>query len=343
MRGVDIDEAIDGFVRAVENVGLPDVLPPADLTSLEELEAAIAPLRIPPAVRRFWERVDTRTLRARTGPNLHGPDLALSGWLSGQEYGLEPPALLPIAWEATCMGVELEQPGIQGGALFEWDIDGPFERRFDDLQGWLLYLTWLLDTGRFAEREATDGPFAYVPDPDDWEVEPGWRPQLEPHPVHGVITEIGRDILEWPAHWQLSAGLTPDLIEPRGATHTIAALMGTDPSQPAEATLRARVVSLTSVGAATTVRVDDGTGLLVIHCPAGTNLLGPVLGDWFEFDVRVPAGPRQVAGEPSTVALDEPDPEERLEARFIAQYGQPAGAVATAVRRAPDPRHDAKE
>jgi len=215
-------------------------------------------------------------------------------------------------------------------------VDGDFERRFNDLQGWLTYVTELLSSGCFLAQGLLHGREALVPSPDDWEIEPGWRPTLAPHPHHGAAAHIGRDILQWPEHWQRAAGLTPELIQPRGATHTIAALTQTDPAQQREATIVAQVVSLAGTGAATTVRVDDGTGLLVIHCPARTTLLGPVIRDWFEFDVVVPAGPRQVPVDPDTVGLDKPDPERRLEEQFLAQYAQPAGALATAVRRAPD-------
>lgn len=74
-----------------------------------------------------------------------------------------------------------------------------------------------------------------------------------------------------------------------------------------------------------------------MDCPIETELLGPVIRDWFEFDVVVPAGPRVVPVDPESVGNDETDEEQRFEQKFMAQYAQPLGAIATAIRRAADP------
>src|ERR1044072_7990331 len=154
---VDIDVAIDGFIGAVTRAGLPAPSPPTDLSSMRELEAAIAPLRVPEPVRRFWQRVDPATLRARSHPGLHGTDFALRCWRSARDEftSYQPLALLQIAYEShQCTSVELDQPGIAGGALLEWTLaDGGFERRFAGLQGWLVSPAELLLTGRFAVHE----------------------------------------------------------------------------------------------------------------------------------------------------------------------------------------------
>ena len=252
----------------------------------------------------------------------------------------DPPALLQIAYEShQCMSAELDQPGVAGGALFEWNlVDGDFERRFNGLEDWLTYLTELLAAGRFSVQDALPrGRVVLVPRPEDWEVEPRWRPPLPSHPVHGLATHVGRDILDWPEHWRRLTGLTPAHIRPRGATHTIAELTQTDPGAPVEATIVAKVVSLTGGGGGMTVRVDDASGVLVVNCPIETTLLGPTIDEWFEFDVLVSAGRRKVPVDPDAVSVNESDPELRFEAQFVARYAQPAGATATAVRRTQPP------
>jgi hypothetical protein len=338
---VDIDEAIDGFLAALSRAGAPAPVVPTDLSALSDLERTIAPLRVPGAVRRFWQRVAPETLGIDTYPRLHGPEFALESWLMSREFGdADPPALLQIAYEShDCMSAELDQPDVAGGALFEWNlVDGDFERRFNGLEDWLTYLTELLAAGRFSVDETLPrGRVVIVPSPEDWEVEPRWRRPLPSHPLHGQATHVGRDILQWPEHWRRLTGLTPAHIQPRGASHTIAELTQTDPRSPIEATIVAKVVSLTGGGGGVTVRVDDGSGVLVVDCPIETTLLGPTIDTWFEFDVLLPAGPRSVPIDPDTAGVDERDPERRREAQFVARYAQPAGATATAVRRTKPP------
>lgn len=75
---------------------------------------------------------------------------------------------------------------------------------------------------------------------------------------YGDVTYIERDILEWPERWQRIAGLTPESVALQGRTHTIAELMATDPAQPVEATVLARVVSLAGDSKGSTVRVTTG-------------------------------------------------------------------------------------
>ena len=69
-----VDEALDGLRRTLRSAGFPVPTRPSELRDLEELEAEIAPMRIPADVRRFWERVDARTLRVEPYPGWHGPD-----------------------------------------------------------------------------------------------------------------------------------------------------------------------------------------------------------------------------------------------------------------------------
>lgn len=63
------------------------------------------------------------------------------------------------------------------------------------------------------------------------------------------------------------------------------------------ATIVARVVAPTGSAAWTRARVDDGTGLLDVECPAATTIPGPVIDGWFEFDVVVAAGGGQAVAE----------------------------------------------
>jgi hypothetical protein len=292
---MDVDRALDSLCQALDGAGVERPSPPAALTALEELEAAIDPMRLPADVRRFWQRVDAATLGAMTYPELHGPDLALTSWRMGRaEFAAgQPAALLQVAYSShQCMSVELDVGEIQGGALFEWNlVDGGFERRFNGVGEWLTYIARLIDSGWFESGDAIGlGRRLLVPDRDRDSEERATRPVPAPHPVHGTTIHIGRDILDWPEHWQRAAGLRPEDLSPRGATHTVAAVLASPAGQRLRATIAARVVGLMGTSGWTRVRVDDGTAALDVVCPAATTLLGPRMGDRFEFDIIVEPG-----------------------------------------------------
>jgi hypothetical protein len=301
---VDVDAGLDSLCEALAAAGLEGPGPPATLTALTALEAAIAPLRLPVEVRRFWERVDAATLRAITHPQLQGPDFALTPWRMARDQfaALQPVALVQVGHSSLqCMSVELTVGEVRGGALFEWSIvDGGFERRFNALGEWLAYVAGLIDAGCFRPVQIADvGQGVLVPDPDRSSEEYARRPVPGAHPVHGRRTHVDRDILEWPEHWQRAAGLRPEDLEPRGATHTITALLATPTSHRVRATIAARVVGLTRSGGWIRVRVNDGTAALDVMCPAATTLLGPRMRDWYEFDIVVEPGERTVPPDPT--------------------------------------------
>jgi hypothetical protein len=305
--------------------------------ALEELEAALAPMRLPEDLRTFWELVDAGTLRVRSYPAFHGPDFALWSWRSAREQfrSRQPEALVQVAYTShQCMSVELDNGGIVGGAVFEWNlVDSDFERRFNHLREWLAHLTRLVDAGCFARVNGAQGPVLLVPDPDLDEDEVPPAPTPLEHPIHGTTARIGRDILAWPEHWQRAAGLHSQALEPRGATHSIATLLSSPVERELRATIAARVVNLAGGSNWTRVRVDDGTAALDVACPPAASLVGPRLGDWFEFDVTISPGERVVPADPDAAAVAEDDPAERVAAVLFARYGGPAGATAVAIRR----------
>jgi hypothetical protein len=324
----DIDARIDALSDALVAAGVGALRPPEDVAPLAQLEAAIAPLRLPAAVKRFWQCVDPRTVAALPPFHPVDPTVALTMWRHGRdEFADRQPAILLLvgAEGHGCLSVELDSPGVDGGGLFEWDVVvSDFVRRFTTFGEWISHMTTLIEQGAFERNELGGKPWLFL---DDAPADPASPPPGVRYHV------IPRDILGWPPHWQRASGLHPEDIEPRGATHSIGELLASDPHSPLEATIAGSVIALGGSTHSTQVRVNDGTGTIDIHCPAAVTLLGPSCPGEFEFDVHIDPGERVIPQDPDAVAAGVADPEERVTKILIARYGGPPGAIATAVRR----------
>ena len=73
-----VADSIDQLSGALVAAGVEAPIPPSDLGPLYELEAVIAPFQVPAEVRRFWERVEPRSLRVGTRVRLIAPVLRAS-------------------------------------------------------------------------------------------------------------------------------------------------------------------------------------------------------------------------------------------------------------------------
>jgi hypothetical protein len=326
---VDLERALEALSDAMTAVGIPLWRPPESLDDLEELEAEIAPLRLPEDVRRFWTKVDAWTLPVSPHPTIVSPEAALVLWRQSRDEfrSLQPLVLLEVGYEShVCMSVELDVGAIRGGALFEWAVDHPFgfTRRFDGIADWLGYIADLLRQGLYRRLEGNDGPVWLVPGHENLEAELALRPT--------PAVQISGDILEWPRHWQRVNGVHDEDLRLRGATHTVAEVLASPPDAELCATIAGRVIDYAGGGMGAYVRVDDGTGCLNVSCPAETTLVGPRNGEWNEFDIVVPPGVRHVPVDPDTAAEGIEDDVERVTAVLMARYGGPAGATAEAVR-----------
>lgn len=332
---VEIDTSIDALAEALTAAGVEPPRAPSEPPDLDAIDAAIAPMSLPRPLRRFWERVDPRSLRVWAYPHPADPGFALDTWKQHRDEfpGMVPRPLFLVGYESwACLSVELDNPFAAGGAVFEWRLDGTdFYLRYHELGGWLDRMTALLVAGEFERRDGPVGEVLVLRDPHAALSMNALPAPPPPNPVHGDVTCYERALLKWPLHWQRLSGIEPEDIEPRGATHTVAELLASDPSEPLQATVAARVIDLAGLGSGTYVRVSDGTGVMAISCPTAVTSLGPVMREEFEFDVTVPVGERQRPRDPDGL---EPlaDPVEDLSQRFMARYGGPATAVAIAVR-----------
>lgn len=328
-----IDASIDALTDALTDAGVEPPQPPSDLAVLEQIDAAIAPLRLPGDVRRFWERVDPRTLNVEVWPSFVTPEFALDSWRNGRDEfpALAPATLFGVAYSSwVWVSVELDGPHGEGGTLFQWTLDGDdFRVGYPKLGDWLDRIAALLGEGSYERLDAERGPVVRLN--DDWSEWDDLPPSvLASNTVYGSISALPRDPLEWPARWQQASDI--DTEGPRGTTHTIAALLASDPAVEVRATIAGVVLSLAGERD-TSVRVTDGTDTIDILCPAPTTALGPKVRQRFEFDVVMPPGHRRRPSENVIQVLDRENAVEVGAAEWSAKYpvGR-AAVVATAVR-----------
>jgi hypothetical protein len=293
-----IDDALDRLAAAYTSMGLPPIRPAEDVDAvLAEIREEIAPLRLPPELERFWQRVDPTSITVAPYPQPTDAAFALHCWKSHRDGspGMTPRLLFPVAYESHgFLFVELEDGRGSGGPVFYWTYGvEPFSLQFPTITDFVDLLATMIELGEFVrhQREA----HSYIEfDPDN-----RWKDALsvrlsaaQPLPHFGHVRELDEDVAAWPEHWLLADGLTPEKRNPRGATTTISDLLQRAATGAAsEGTLRALVTSLVGSGAGSRVTIDDGTGELDLWCPAAVCTFGPRIRTEFEFDVVVRPAP----------------------------------------------------
>jgi hypothetical protein len=332
---MSINASVAALGDALVAAGIDRPRPPRDDLPLSTINEAIAPLRLPTALEDFWRLVDLRTLQARAFPGFALPESALESWLrtrTGSPYS-EPRHLLLVGYESwNCMWIELADDEQPGGTLFDGRLDAEaFYRRHNRLEDWLDRITELIVSGSTDRVETAATSYLRINDPLD-EVPLAAPRDLPPHPLYGTRIAIDREVLSWPAHWQRASGIDPRDAQPRGATHTIAEILGSDPSAELHATVAGRVIDLAGFDTGVRVRVSDGTGSIDIGCPSDAAPFGIASGDRFEFDIAVAAGERRIPADVEAARASTDDPAERVKRILRARYGGPLGGHATAVR-----------
>jgi len=283
-----IDRALDRLDDALRAAGLEPLAPALDPGSVDAVDRELAPYALPPELKRCWERVDLWKLKAHgscLGPSPADARSALEIYRMNLEPGVRllygPPLLFPIAADHVYQAsIELVSEWGPGGSVFSQGDELRFE--YASLTDVLDVYAELVEEGLF-ERS---GDFASL----SYEAEIARRERRLRTSLRGDGYDpraVREDPVTWPAHWLASAGLDIRDREPRGPTHTIAALLEAAAGGPVRARIAGTVVRAVGSGEGVRVVVDDGTGTIDVWCAAGTTPWGIQHRGRFEFEVAV--------------------------------------------------------
>ncbi len=202
LRGVSVDDRLAVIERQLVALGIEGFSAPTDSSVLDRIDKAVAPLRLPAGVRRFWELVDPNTLRVLPYPRWSSPDVALKYWRNEVADGEYVPRLLfPFAYEShVWLDVELHGPDEDdGGALFiHWAGGEKFHLTLPSIESLLDHTIAELEQGHF--RRA-GGVVALIP-PDQEHATTDDLQSSEPHTHLGHFAAAFGDRETWPPAWQ---------------------------------------------------------------------------------------------------------------------------------------------
>ena len=275
-----IEDVLDDFFAAIAEQGKPAPEEPISAEDLATVAEAVAPLQLPASLVATWRRFQTGDSTVLTWmpmlPALRGLEL----WR--QEFPV--PVLFPLAYESQeFLLVELGTSATAGGALFRWAYDGgPAHPVFPDLETAFACAAEGWRRGVLSTWES--------PAQADWTQLSATYSQAADYPEHLAPFEA-IDLakpLSWPRIWQEASGIDPAAAEPRGSTTTIRALRD---GQAGSGTIVGRIAGLSGTAAGSRAVIDDGTGELVVWCPAATDPFGSVVsGQHVELDVVLTSG-----------------------------------------------------
>lgn len=233
--------------------------------AVRAMEGLIAPLQLPPALRRLWELVGPWPM----GPEPEGvvrpfelelcdPAVSYQVWRSARDRpGLVPDALVQVGrWGPWFRFVELaDTAGDGGGAVYEWTFGEHHATLiFASVEDWIEALAELVEKS---------------------EQHPNWRGQWV-WIDHQRLAELGRERLgrdpekvdlrppARPERWRAAARLVDDRRAPARKVMSISELVW---SPPGEARISGMIDSYIPVSSGERLRIVDGTGMLSAWCP----------------------------------------------------------------------------
>jgi hypothetical protein len=276
-----IEEVLDDFLAAVAGTGSPAPEEPISAVDLAAVAEAVAPLLLPRSLVAMWHRFQTGESTVLTWMPLQPAVRGLEMWRE-DFAGLR--VLFPLAYEShDFLLVELASHATPGGTLFRWAYDGgPAQPVFADLQA---AFTCAAEGWRQGLLGAWEDPAL-----DGWVELSKTYSQATDYPEHLAPFEaidLARP-LSWPPVWQEASGVDPAQADPHGSTTTVRALRA---GRARSGTIVGRIAGLSGTGAGSRAVIDDGTGELVVWCPAPADPFKAIVaGEHVELDVQLTSG-----------------------------------------------------
>jgi hypothetical protein len=259
-----IDAAIDRYVDAVRRAGAPMPDGPASQRVLNDIRAAVAPLRLGDDVVAMWTRLQAPL--AMPYPSWLSARYAMGIWQEDTGEAVVGFPLFPIAYESH----GFLSAGLVGdpheSVIWRWAYDAePATLRFRTLAVAFDAASDALQQGIFEWRD--EHRYLEVLDDDAWEEV--IRVRNEEAAADGVfepgMTKIDlQSPLTWPEAWQRACGIDVQAALPRGRTATVAEFLA---SSSTSATITGTIAGLVGGAEGSRVTIDDGTGRLAVWCP----------------------------------------------------------------------------
>lgn len=287
---MDIDDAIDDLLAAIGEHGLPAPKEPSTHQDFARLERTIAPLTLPPDLRRFWQRIDPTTLPVVHGAELSSPAAALRNWQNGQAESefRDPAHLLPIGYGSSeFVGVALSGES-EGGSVWAWFLDDDYLGLvFPTLAGYFRSTAQSLRDGRVEEREEGDAQVRID------------TVEFDDNPFRLALADKASrkrsDPATWPDEWLALQSHDWSMSVAVGASHTVDQLLSPSDASWNRGRVHARVLHVgTPPEDELPVTAADATGELNLMWN-DAHFGPPELGTTYELDVTVDTRDRSVS------------------------------------------------
>jgi len=256
---VDIDEPVDRILRVAASLDLPPTANPATDAEIESLRALVAPLRLPEEVERLYRRFQDGPPSMIDGLDAMLPIATSIEFRRDHDW---PHALLSVAYESHQFRfVELHGPDGSGGGTI-WSsayADEHIVEVAPSLSALLEVVAEAWERGVATPYTQADGYRSIEWDFDAWE---SLKAERLPKPRRVSVRPT-----RWLPRWLEIEGLDPRDAIPRGATSTVAAVLGQGRAWTDVVTLVGTIRNLVGTGVASSAVLDDGTGELVVLVP----------------------------------------------------------------------------
>lgn len=272
----DLAAAVDWFIEVLGPTSARAFGPPEDPevveTALARIDAAIAPLALPPEIRWLWETWDHRPFDVLPIAGICDPAFALSGWIDDARDGDMPRALFPIGYRShVFLDVDLTAPPGVPAPLWSMDYEGDgYTLELPSLAALVRSCAECAEAAQLGSEEveaARTNPLGYL---SQLFAGPRFSAIADRHRAAASVTRStiefgGRG--DWPQPWEDAeqAWVGPSAAD--GPTHSVAAFEALLATGRPRALLRGTLGTRNSPASGQLLRLTDATGTIEVLLP----------------------------------------------------------------------------